>query len=54
MEQANEDSAGLRWLFVDLNAFFASVEQQMNPDWQGRPVIVRPAMSEYTGAIAAS
>lgn len=49
-----EDEAGLRWLFIDLNAFFASVEQQMNPDWRGRPVIVRPAESEYTGAIAAS
>ena len=46
--------AGLRWLFIDLNAFFASVEQQMNPAWRGRPVIVRPAPSEYTGAIAAS
>ncbi len=57
MEQAqtqSEDPASLRWLFVDLNAFFASVEQQMNPDWRGKPVIVRPAESEYTGAIAAS
>lgn len=53
-ETQAEDSAGLRWLFIDLNAFFASVEQQMNPDWQGKPVIVRPAQSEYTGAIAAS
>lgn len=49
-----EDGAGLRWLFLDLNAYFASVEQQMNPDWRGRPVIVRPAPSEYTGAIAVS
>lgn len=49
-----EDGAGLRWLFLDLNAYFASVEQQMNPDWRGRPVIVRPSPSEYTGAIAAS
>lgn len=54
MGSPNEDGAGLRWLFIDLNAFFASVEQQMNPDWRGRPVIVRPAESEYTGAIAAS
>ncbi|MND90816.1 DNA polymerase IV [compost metagenome] len=52
--QPDEDSAGLRWLFIDLNAFFASVEQQMNPDWRGKPVIVRPAASEYSGAIAAS
>lgn len=50
----HDDGAGLRWLFLDLNAFFASVEQQMNPAWRGRPVIVRPAPSEYTGAIAAS
>lgn len=49
-----EDGAGLNWLFLDLNAYFASVEQQMNPDWRGKPVIVRPAPSEYTGAIAAS
>ncbi|MBN8528063.1 MAG: type VI secretion protein ImpB [Caulobacterales bacterium] len=49
-----EDGAGLRWLFLDLNAYFASVEQQMNPDWRGKPVIVRPAPSEHTGAIAAS
>ena len=52
--QPDEDAAGLRWLFVDLNAFFASVEQQQNPDWRGRPVIVRPVESEYSGAIAAS
>lgn len=53
-EQQDDDPARLRWLFIDLNAFFASVEQQMNPDWRGKPVIVRPAESEYTGAIAAS
>lgn len=52
--QGGLDGAGLRWLFLDLNAFFASVEQQENPDWRGKPVIVRPAASEYTGAIAAS
>lgn len=48
------DGAGLRWLFLDLNSFFASAEQQMNPKLRGRPVIVRPAPSEYTCAIAAS
>ncbi len=49
-----DDGAGLRWLFVDLNSYFASVEQQMNPDLRGRPVVVRPAPSEHTCAIAAS
>lgn len=49
-----EDGAGLRWLFLDLNSYFASVEQQMNPGLRGRPVIVRPAESEHTCAIAAS
>ena len=52
--QPDEDAAGLRWLFLDLNSFFASAEQQMQPALRGRPVIVRPAPSEYTCAIAAS
>ena len=30
------------------------IRDRQNPDWRGRPVIVRPAISEYTGAIAAS
>ncbi|WP_297800544.1 type VI secretion protein ImpB [uncultured Brevundimonas sp.] len=52
--EPESDPAQLRWLFIDLNAFFASAEQQMNPEWRGRPVIVRPAPSEFSGAIAAS
>ena len=53
-DDRHEDGAGLRWLFLDLNSYFASVEQQYQPDLRGRPVIVRPAPSEYTCAIAAS
>jgi DNA polymerase-4 len=49
-----DDGGGLRWLFLDLNAYFASVEQQENPRLRGQPVIVVPAASEYTCAIAAS
>lgn len=44
----------LRWLFVDLNSYFASVEQQVRPELRGRPVIVVPVMSDHTCAIAAS
>lgn len=44
----------LRWLFLDLNSYFASVEQQENPALRGRPVAVIPAMTDATCAIAAS
>lgn len=44
----------LRWLFLDLNAYFASVEQQERPELRGRPVIIAPAGVETTVAIAAS
>lgn len=42
------------WLFLDLNSFFASVEQQLKPELRGRPVAVVPVMSDTTCAIAAS
>lgn len=44
----------LRWLFIDLNSYFASVEQQLQPELRGRPVIVAPVDSDTTVAIAAS
>ena len=44
----------LRWLFLDLNSYFASVEQQLQPELRGRPVLVAPVMSDTTVAIAAS
>lgn len=44
----------LRWLFLDLNSYFASVEQQLQPQLRGRPVIVAPLHSDTTVAIAAS
>jgi DNA polymerase IV len=44
----------LRWLFLDLNAYFASVEQQENPELRGKPIIVAPGGHDTTVAIAAS
>lgn len=49
-----DSNATLKWLFLDLNSYFASVEQQERPELRGRPVIVVPMMSDYTCAIAAS
>ena len=44
----------LRWLFLDLNSYFASVEQQLQPELRGRAVLVAPVDSDTTVAIAAS
>lgn len=44
----------LRWLYVDFNSYFASVEQQLNPALRGRPVAVVPVEIDATCAIAAS
>ncbi len=41
-------------LALDLNAFFASVEQQTRPELRGRPVGVVPVMSDTSCCIAAS
>jgi DNA polymerase-4 len=42
------------WLFLDMNAYFASVEQQMQPSLRGRPVAVVPMQTDTTCCIAVS
>ncbi len=44
----------LRALFVDFDAYFASVEQQDDPALRGRPVAVVPVMADTTCCIAVS
>jgi DNA polymerase-4 len=44
----------LHSLYVDLNSYFASVEQQLRPELRGRPVGVLPVMADTTCCIAAS
>lgn len=43
-----------KWLFMDLNSYFASVEQQENPRLRGKPIAVVPTPTDSTCAIAAS
>ncbi|RXR28454.1 Y-family DNA polymerase [Sphingobium fluviale] len=44
----------LKWLYIDFNSYFASVEQQEQPHLRGRPVVVVPVETDSTCAIAAS
>lgn len=45
---------GLTTLFVDMNAYFASVEQQDRKELRGRPVVVAAVDADSTCCIAAS
>lgn len=63
MEQAKEpiiflnetlEDEPVNWLFLDLNSYFASVEQETRPELRGRPVGVVPVVTDSTVCIAAS
>lgn len=44
----------LNWLYIDINSYFASVEQDNKPYLRGKPTIVVPMNTDSTCAIAAS
>jgi len=44
----------MNWLFIDMNSYFASVEQHFRPELRGRAVAVVPVESDYTSVIASS
>jgi DNA polymerase-4 len=44
----------VRYLFLDLNSYFASVEQQEHPELRGKPIAVVPVQADTTFVIAAS
>ncbi|HEY4330375.1 MAG TPA: DNA polymerase [Phycisphaerae bacterium] len=44
----------LRWLFLDMNSYFASVEQHLQPHLRNRPIAVAAVDTDHTSCIAAS
>jgi len=54
IDNALHPTSELRWLYIDFNSYFASVEQQLRPELRGRPVAVVPVETDSTCAIAAS
>ena len=50
----HDTSQFVNWLYLDMNSFFASVEQEMNPLLRGKPVAVVPLQADTTCCIAVS
>lgn len=53
-QQRSNLSDRFGFLHVDLNSFFASVEQELHPEYRDRPIAVVPTFADTTVAIAAS
>src|SRR5271168_3367354 len=54
MAESSPQPDRFRFLHIDLNSFFASVEQQIHPEHRGKPLAVVPTMADTTCCIAAS
>jgi DNA polymerase-4 len=53
-ETRSDDGQRLNWLFVDMNSYFASVEQDSRPELRGQPIAIVPMMANTTCCLAAS
>ena len=38
----------LKWLYLDFNSYFATIEQQINPALRNRPIAIVPSITDYT------
>ena len=54
VESTKSAPSAPNWLFIDMNSYFASVEQHLRPELRGRGIAVIPVESEHTCVIAAS
>ena len=48
------ESNNLKWLYLDFNSYFATIEQQVRPGLREKPIAIVPSITDYTCAIAAS
>ena len=48
------ESNNLKWLYLDFNSYFATIEQQVRPGLRKKPIAIVPSITDYTCAIAAS
>lgn len=44
----------LNWLYIDINSYFATIEQQLDVSLRKKPIAIVPLLSDSTCAIAAS
>lgn len=44
----------LNWLYIDINSYFATIEQQLDPELRNKPIAIVPMQTDSTCAIAAS